>query len=371
MKRRIIQAFIASLLASVLVVTPTFATTLEDMKENKAQAENEASSLKEQLVETLDKIEELENSLADKEEEVGEASDKLELAAAKQDKQYKAMKLRIKFMYEEGGTSFLEALFSAESFSDLLNKAAYVQEVHSYDRTKLDEYEAVTVEVEELKNSLEDEYVQMQKMQTELEEEKNSLSATLEEKQFEIAQLDQGIQEEITARQEAERKAREEAERAEAEAETVTPPEQQNPPNSGQNEENNGNNDNGSSGNQPYVPPQGTDGWAVVAYARQFLGNPYVLGGNSLTDGIDCSGFTQQIYRAFGVSLPRVDSAQATVGVEVPLSQAKAGDLLCYYGHVGIYNGSGGIIHASSPEVGIVEWSNCQYRTLKCVRRIL
>ena len=112
-------------------------------------------------------------------------------------------------------------------------------------------------------------------------------------------------------------------------------------------------------------------GQAIVDYACQFIGNPYVYGGNSLTNGIDCSGFTQQIYAAFGVSLPRVDSAQALCGVEIPLSQAKAGDLLCYYGHVGIYNGSGGIIHASSPGVGIVEFSNCQYRTLRCVRRVL
>ena len=88
------------------------------------------------------------------------------------------------------------------------------------------------------------------------------------------------------------------------------------------------------------VPPQGRDGWAVVAYARQFLGNPYVYGGNSLTDGIDCSGFTQQIYAAFGVSLGRTDTAQASAGVEIPLSQAQAGDLVVYYGPVGLYNGS-------------------------------
>ncbi len=119
------------------------------------------------------------------------------------------------------------------------------------------------------------------------------------------------------------------------------------------------------------IPPQGTDGWAVVAYARQFLGNPYEYGGNSLTNGIDCSGFTQQIYAAFGVSIGRTDTAQATAGVEIPLSQAQAGDLLVYYGHVGIYNGTGGIIHASAPGVGIVEWDSCTYRQLRCVRRVL
>lgn len=378
MRRRIVQALMAALLVSTLVVAPVSATSLEDMQADKAQAEDEASSLQEQLTQTLNKIDTLEADLADKEEEVEQAGLDLEKAAANQAEQYEAMKLRIKYMYEEGDSSFLETILSATSFSDLINKAEYIQEVHSYDRTKLNEYEATTKRVEELKDSLQEEYTQMQTMQTELETEKASLSATLEEKQAEIASLDQSIQDEIAARQEAERQAQEaaaqEAAAQAAAAQAAQTPAQQAPSQSNGgstgNESSSGGGSN-SGGGSSYVPPQGTDGWAVVAYARQFIGNPYVYGGNSLTNGIDCSGFTQQIYAAFGVSLPRVDSAQATCGVEIPLSEAKAGDLLCYYGHVGIYNGSGGIIHASAPGVGIVEFPNCQYRTLKCVRRVL
>ena len=279
-------------------------------------------------------------------------------------------------------SNFLEAMLTATSFSDFINKAEYVQEVHSYDRTKLDEYEDTTKQVEALKNGLEEEYVQMETLQTDLEAEKSTLNATLEEKQDEIAQLDESIQAAIAARREEERRVREaaarEAEAREAAAREAAAQQQANAAGNAGNG-GSGNNtqggassgNNGSGGGSSYVPPQGSDGWAVVAYARQFIGNPYVYGGNSLTNGIDCSGFTQQIYGAFGVSLPRVDSAQATCGVEIPLSQAQAGDLLCYWGHVGIYNGAGGIIHASSPGVGIVEFSNCQYRTLKCVRRVL
>ena len=389
MKNRIVQALLTALLISSMIVSPVFATTLEDMQKNKDQAETEAGSLQEQLTQTLDKIDTLEADLDKKQEEVEKAGDDLEKAAAKQTEQYESMKLRIKYMYEEGNSSLLETLFSSTSFTDLLNKAEYVAEVHSYDRDKLSEYEATTKQVETMKNDLQDEYEQMQTMQTELEGEKASLTATLEDKQSEIAQLDQSIQDAIAARQEAERKAQEEAAQAAAAApNTQTNTTQNNTQqsnnnsnsnsnsgnsNSNNNSGNSGNNssNNSSSNNSSYVPPQGRDGAAVVAYARQFIGNPYVYGGNSLTNGIDCSGFTQQIYAAFGVSLPRVDSAQALCGVEIPLSQAKAGDLLCYYGHVGIYNGSGGIIHASSPGVGIVEFSNCQYRTLRCVRRVL
>lgn len=384
MRKRIVRTIMVVFLVSIMVVTPVFASSLEDMQADKAQAESEAGSLQEQIKQTLEKIQTLEKDLETKQGEIDQAGEDLEKAASVQTDQYNAMKLRIKYMYEEGEVNFLETLLTATSFSDFINKAEYVQEVHSYDRTKLNEYEDITKKVEQLKKGLEDEYTQMLKMQTDLEQETTSLNATLEEKREEIAHLDASIQAEIAARQEAERKAREEAERkAREEAERLAQEEAARAAAAKQPSTGNGSNSGGgqpaggssgsvsSGGGSSYVPPQGRDGWAVVEYARQFIGNPYVLGGNSLTDGIDCSGFTQQIYAAFGVSLPRVDSAQATCGVEIPLSEAQAGDLLCYWGHVGIYNGTGGIIHASAPGVGITEFANCQYRTLKCVRRVL
>lgn len=375
MKKRIVQAFVAAVLVSALVVTPVFATpSVDDMKQDKEATQSEVDFLQEQLSSTLNKISELEENMSRKQTEIDKANIDLEESIVKQNEQYEAMKLRIKYMYEEGTGSFLETLLSAKSFSDLVNKAEYIQEVHTYDREKLDEYVETTRKVENLMVSLKEEATELQEMQVSLETEKANLNSTIESKQTEIAQLDQKIQDAIAAQQEAERKAREEREAqlaaAQQAAQQAASNNTGNNANNSNNSGNSGNNGN-SGGSSNYVPPQGTDGWAVVAYARQFLGNPYVYGGNSLTDGIDCSGFTQQIYAAFGVSLGRVDSDQAYAGVEVPLSQAQAGDLLCYYGHVGIYNGTGGIIHASSPEVGIVEWADCQYRPLKCVRRVL
>lgn len=372
MKKRIVQAFVAAVLVSTLVVTPVFATpSVDDMKQDKEATQSEVDSLQEQLSSTLNKISELEDNMSKKQSEIDKANIDLEESIVKQNEQYEAMKLRIKYMYEEGTGSFLETLFSAKSFSDLVNKAEYIQEVHTYDREKLDEYVETTRKVENLMVSLKEEATELQEMQVSLETEKANLNSTIESKQTEIAQLDQKIQDAIAAQQEAERKAREEREAQLAAAQQAAQQAASNNTGNNANNNNNSGNNGNNGGSSNYVPPQGTDGWAVVAYARQFLGNPYVYGGNSLTDGIDCSGFTQQIYAAFGVSLGRVDSDQAYAGVEVPLSQAQAGDLLCYYGHVGIYNGTGGIIHASSPEVGIVEWSDCQYRPLKCVRRVL
>ena len=372
MKKRIVRAFISSLLMSSLVVSPVFATSIEQMQEDKSKAQSEAASLQDELTQLLGKINDLEADISDKEKEIEKAGEELEVAASKQTEQYDDMKLRIKYMYENGDSSLLEALLSANSFSDLINKAEYVQGVHSYDRKKLEEYVEITKEVEQLKANLEDDYSEMKTMEQNLETEKESLNATLESKQSEIAQLDQSIQQAIEERQRAEQQAREEAARREAEAQqaaqqTTQQPAQQ--PSSGNSTT--GGNNTSSGGSSSIVKPQGRDGAAVVAYARQFIGYPYVYGGNSLTGGIDCSGFTQQIYAAFGVSLPRTSYAQAYCGYEIPLSQAQAGDLLVYDGHVGIYNGTGGIVHASSPSVGITEFSNCQYRRLLCVRRVL
>lgn len=362
MKKRLIQGFIAAMMVSVLTVTPVFATSIDDMKEDKAKVENEVQSLQAQLTETLDKINTLEEDLLKKEEEIDKTNMELEISINNQNKQYDAMKLRIKYMYEEGDSTLIETLLTAESFSDLVNKAEYVSEVHSYDREKLNEYIEITKQIEELQVALQAEVEELETMQASLENEKANLNATIDSKQTEIAKLDKKIQDAIQAQREAEERARQEEQER---LEQIQQQQQQN------NNGNSNNSNNSNSGSQTIIPPQGQDGWAVVAYARQFLGNPYVYGGNSLTNGIDCSGFTQQIYRAFGVSLSRTADSQAYYGVEIPLSEAKAGDLLCYWGHVGIYNGSGGIIHASSPEVGIVEWGSCLYRSLKCVRRVL
>ena len=97
---------------------------------------------------------------------------------------------------------------------------------------------------------------------------------------------------------------------------------------------------------------------AVVAYAKQFIGNPYVWGGTSLTNGADCSGFVQSIFKKYGVSLPRTSSAQSTVGSKVSLSEAQPGDLVFYakngrVNHVAIYIGDGQIVHASNERNGI------------------
>ena len=110
-------------------------------------------------------------------------------------------------------------------------------------------------------------------------------------------------------------------------------------------------------------------GSSIVDYATQFVGNPYVWGGTSLTSGADCSGFTQSVYAQFGYSLPRTSYEQQNWGTEVSYADAQPGDLICYGGHVAIYMGNGQIVHASNSRDGIKISNNAAYRTILSVRR--
>ena len=113
-----------------------------------------------------------------------------------------------------------------------------------------------------------------------------------------------------------------------------------------------------------------SNGQVIVDYACQFIGNPYVWGGTSLTDGADCSGFVQSVFAHFGISLPRTTYDQINAGVEVSYDQAMPGDLICYDGHIGIYIGNGQIVNAQNPEQGI-GISPATYTTILSVRRIV
>lgn len=125
------------------------------------------------------------------------------------------------------------------------------------------------------------------------------------------------------------------------------------------------------SGGKTYANPTGSTGADVVQFAKQFVGNPYVYGGTSLTNGADCSGFVMSVYKNFGVNLPHSSAADRSVGATVNgLENAQPGDIICYSGHVGIYAGNGQIVHASTSRTGIIV-SSATYRSILSIRRIL
>lgn len=125
-----------------------------------------------------------------------------------------------------------------------------------------------------------------------------------------------------------------------------------------------------SSSDRKYEAPAGTNGQSVADYAVQFVGNPYVYGGTSLTRGADCSGFVMKVYEAFGVSLPHSSYSMRKVGYSVSASDVQPGDIICYSGHVGIYIGGGRIVHASNRSEGIKITDNWQYKKVLAIRRI-
>ena len=124
------------------------------------------------------------------------------------------------------------------------------------------------------------------------------------------------------------------------------------------------------SSEESYSAPSGSNGQAVVDYACQFVGNPYVYGGSSLTNGTDCSGFVMSVYAQFGISLPHSSSALRSVGYGVSVDDMQPGDIICYSGHVAIYCGGNTIVHASNPSTGIKYTSPANYKTILAVRRI-
>lgn len=126
---------------------------------------------------------------------------------------------------------------------------------------------------------------------------------------------------------------------------------------------------NSSGSGRTYNPPSGGNGQAVADYACQFIGNPYVYGGTSLTNGADCSGFVMSVYAQFGIGLPHSSSGMRSVGYEVSQDAMQPGDIVCYSGHVGIYVGNGTIVNASTEATGI-KYTNAYYRSIITVRRI-
>ena len=333
---------LTAVVASSMIVTPVFAApSVDDFKDNKAAKESEVSSLQDQLTDIMSKLGDLEESLIEKGEEITKAEEDLKEAQEKEQEQYEAMKKRIKFMYEEGDTTALETLVTAENFSDLVNKAEYVQNVHTYDRKQLEEYIETKQQIADLKTTLEDEQKNMESMQAEYENKESELSSTIESKKAEVANLDSQIQA-----------------AAEAAAAEALAAQQQAAAANNNNGGGSGNRNNGGNGTKPAPAPTPSGGGsgntstaqAIVNAAYSQLGVPYVWGGTTPGVGLDCSGLTQYCHRVAGISIGRTSEVQGGGGKAV--SNPQPGDLVCYGSHIGIYIGGGQMIHA--PHTGDV-----------------
>ena len=365
---------ITAVVTSSMIVTPVLAApSVDDLKKEKAAKQSEVSSLQSQLTTLMGKVNTLESELIQTGEDITKAQGDLEVAQEKEKEQYAAMKKRIKYMYEAGNDSAFETLVTSEDFTDLLSKAEYVQNVHSYDRKQLQEYVETKQQISDLKDSLEKDQKELESKQVEYEKQGDNLNNLITSKSAEVANLDSEIQAaaEAAAREAAERAAREAAEKAAKEAERQQAAASNNNAASTSNRNNttssstatsNRNNTTSSSSSSSSASAatkpsnsssstttSGTNanGGSIVSRAYSQLGKPYVWGACG-PNSFDCSGFVS--YCLTG-SYTRLGTTLTFMGW-TRVSNPQPGDVVTTATHCGIYIGNGQMIHA--PHTGDV-----------------
>ena len=362
---------------------------IETIEKQQQALQSEIDAKDAELVNLLVNIGILEDELDSKNAQLEQVTADLAKAEQTEADQYASMKKRIQFMYERGDTAMIESLLGSENMADFLNRVEYVSEVYDYDRNLLTQYQTTVQQVADLKSTVETEKAELEAMEDEYAAQQTELENVLAAKkarmgdynnQLATAQAEAEAYKKTIAAQnkiikEEERKQKEQEEKARAAAAKASAG---NSNSSTSGTGNTGNSTGGTSSNSTGSSGGGENpsystsvsGSSVVSYACQFVGNPYVWGGTSLTNGADCSGFVMSVFAHFGVSLPHSSGALQGCGKAVSYANAQPGDLICYSDHVAIYMGGGQIVHAQSTAVGITT-SSATYRTIVAVRRVL
>lgn len=352
---------ITAVVTSSMIVTPVLAApSVDDLKKEKAAKQNEVSSLQSQLTTLMGKVNTLESELIQTGEDITKAQSDLVVAQKKEKEQYAAMKKRIKYMYEAGNDSAFETLVTSDDFTDLLSKAEYVQNVHSYDRKQLQEYVETKQQISDLKDSLEKDQKELESKQVEYEKQGDNLNNLITSKSSEVANLDSEIQAaaEAAAREAAERAAREaaakEAERQQAAASNHNAASTSNRNNTTSNRNNTTSSSSASVATKPSHSSSSTttsgtnaNGGSIVSRAYSQLGKPYEWGACG-PNSFDCSGFVS--YCLTG-SYTRLGTTLTFMGW-TRVSNPQPGDVVTTATHCGIYIGNGQMIHA--PHTGDV-----------------
>ena len=337
--------------------------------ENKRkEVQSQLKGLNDDLVEMMLTLEALETDLEIKQEEIDVAKEELDRLQKLEEEQYLAMKLRIQYMYEKGSSDYISMLLEAKSVTDLLNRVDFANDVSDYDGVKLREYQETKDMVAETKAVLEEEQAELEEVQEaqlvyKADLDKKISSAKTKKSNFEAELVNAQKQAEAyknTIKEQTALIKKLEAEEARKAAEAAAKKDKES---SG-----GGSSNSGSAGNSSVNVSGSGLGAEIAQYALKFVGNPYVSGGTSLTNGADCSGFTWAVHKAFGITIPRVSRDQAKSGKSVSIGSVQSGDIIYYGDHVGIYIGNGKIVHASSKTTGI-KISSYTYRPPLCVRR--
>lgn len=378
----------------------------KDAEKKKSQAEqdlkdkkNEINGLKNQQQTTADDIKnksakldeilaaqkKLQTDITSKQAEIEQNQKDLAAAQEKQQEQYDAMKKRIQFMYENSAEDNIwTAIIESNGITDMLNRIEYVSDVYDSDRALMDSYQAAVEQVKEIGTKLDNDMNELTAMQDDYEKQQADVEAAIvalenqkEQYASQIAQAQQqaeNYQNIITAQgkiiQEQEAAAAAAAAQAAA-ARANSSPSSSSYDGGGAGKGGSIAGDYAAGGGKNPGASTGVSGSSVVSYAMQFVGNPYVWAGNSLTNGVDCSGFVHEVYAHFGISTPRYSQAFKSVGQAVSFDNIQPGDVVVYPGHVAIYAGGGVIVEAQSTKAGITANRSVQCHTILAIRRLV
>lgn len=377
----------------------------KDAEKKKSQAEqdlkdkkNEINGLKDQQQITADDIKnksakldeilaaqkKLQTDITSKQAEIEQNQKDLAAAQEKQQEQYDAMKKRIQFMYENSAEDNIwTAIIESNGITDMLNRIEYVSDVYDSDRALMDSYQAAVEQVKEIGTKLDKDMNELTAMQDDYEKQQADVEAAIvalenqkEQYASQIAQAQQqadNYQNIITAQgkiiQEQEAAAAAAAQAAAARENSSSSSSSYDGGGAGKGGSIAG--DYAAGGGKNPGASTGVSGSSVVSYAMQFVGHPYVWGGNSLTNGVDCSGFVHEVYAHFGISTPRYSQAFKSVGQAVSFDNIQPGDVVVYPGHVAIYAGGGVIVEAQSTKAGITANRSVQCHTILAIRRLV
>lgn len=369
----------------------------KDAEKKKSQAEqdlkdkkNEINGLKDQQQITADDIKnksakldeilaaqkKLQTDITSKQAEIEQNQKDLAAAQEKQQEQYDAMKKRIQFMYENSAEDNIwTAIIESNGITDMLNRIEYVSDVYDSDRALMDSYQAAVEQVKEIGTKLDKDMNELTAMQDDYEKQQADVEAAIvalenqkEQYASQIAQAQQqadNYQNIITAQG----KIIQEQEAAAARENSSSSSSSYDGGGAGKGGSIAG--DYAAGGGKNPGASTGVSGSSVVSYAMQFVGHPYVWGGNSLTNGVDCSGFVHEVYAHFGISTPRYSQAFKSVGQAVSFDNIQPGDVVVYPGHVAIYAGGGVIVEAQSTKAGITANRSVQCHTILAIRRLV
>lgn len=373
----------------------------KDAEKKKSQAEqdlkdkkNEINGLKDQQQITADDIKnksakldeilaaqkKLQTDITSKQAEIEQNQKDLAAAQEKQQEQYDAMKKRIQFMYENSAEDNIwTAIIESNGITDMLNRIEYVSDVYDSDRALMDSYQAAVEQVKEIGTKLDKDMNELTAMQDDYEKQQADVEAAIvalenqkEQYASQIAQAQQqaeNYQNIITAQGKIIQE--QEAAAAAAAARANSSPSSSSYDGGGAGKGGSIAGDYAAGGGKNPGASTGVSGSSVVSYAMQFVGNPYVWAGNSLTNGVDCSGFVHEVYAHFGISTPRYSQAFKSVGQAVSFDNIQPGDVVVYPGHVAIYAGGGVIVEAQSTKAGITANRSVQCHTILAIRRLV